>query len=183
MHSGGPIFPYPDLPPEEVLTTPLPRHFNISSPDGTSPSQSPCPCLASRCRHAWVAQDLWEKPHNLWESPGRPEIDQKSRPGGHGSSKRPSFEKTGSRVKPFLDVQGARGPIFEPRPAPKNDPKSRRAVKMGFPGSFFWRFLLLLAIFSIFRSNLYRFWTKNRRKNRCVFSVCLSFFATWRPSR
>ena len=72
LHSGGPIFPYPDLPPEEVLTTPLPRHFNISSPDGTSPSQSPCPCLASRYRHAWVAQDLWERPHNLWESPRSP---------------------------------------------------------------------------------------------------------------
>ena len=119
----------------------------------------------------------------VWESPGEPEIDQKSRPGGHGSSKRPSFEKTGLRVKPFLDVQGARGAIFGSRPAPKNGPKSRHGVKMGFPGSFFWRFLLLLAIFSIFRSNLYRFWTKNRWKNRCVFLVCLSFFATWRPSR
>ena len=72
LHSGGPIFPYPDLPPEEVVTPPLPRHFNISSPDGTSPSQSPCPCLACRCRHAWVAQDLWERPHNLWESPRSP---------------------------------------------------------------------------------------------------------------
>ena len=116
----------------------------------------------------------------VWEGPGRPEIDRKSRPGAHGSSKRLSFEKAGLRVKPFLDVQGARGAIFGSRPAPKNDPKSRHGVKMGFPGSFFWRFLLLLAIFSIFRSNLYRFWAKNRWKKRCIFPKPRLIFSTWR---
>eukprot|EP00959_Pyramimonas_sp_CCMP1952_P092813 1942196-Pyramimonas_sp.AAC.1 len=80
----GPIFPYPDLPPGEVLTTSLPRDFNISSPDGTSPSQAPCPCVASGYHHARMAQKLWDGSHNLWESPSSGKGKEKGARAGAG---------------------------------------------------------------------------------------------------
>ena len=48
LAQGGPIYPYPELPPKEVSRTPLPRNFKILRSDGTWPSKSLCPRPASR---------------------------------------------------------------------------------------------------------------------------------------
>ena len=105
---------------------------------------------------------LKSDPREARQGPGRPKNHRKILPGVPGSSKRPSFEKTGLRVKLFFDVRGARGAISGPRPGPQNDQKSRLGAKSCSPGRVFCRFLSLLTFLSIFSSVLHRFWSKKQ---------------------
>ena len=105
---------------------------------------------------------LKSDPRGSRQGPGRSKNHRKILPGVPGSSKRPSFEKTDSRVTLFFDVRGAMGAISGPRPGPQNGPKSRLGAKSCSPGRVFRRFLSLLAFFSISASVLHRFWTENQ---------------------
>ena len=105
---------------------------------------------------------LKSDPRGSRQGPGRPKNHRKRRPGGHGSSKRPSSEKTDSRLTLFFDVRDARGAISGPRPGPQNDQKSRLGAKSCPPGRVFCRFLSLLTFLSIFSSVFHRFWSKKQ---------------------